>query len=168
MGMRRGGISILLALLVPVPPAPPVQGASESFSLKAGQAAFWRGPHNEESSGDEWNYRIRVAEKAFRLRIAIDHPKVYDLYEVEITDPGGQRSTISPGRGLYSAEHLALNPALGTWRVRVRARDVGDSRFRMRAKLEASPPSLGTRRGLVLPNLQVLPAHEASGGRKGR
>jgi hypothetical protein len=162
MSMRRGSIPILLVPLLLVPPAPPVQGATESFALKAGQAVFWRGPHIEESSGDEWDYRIRVAEKAFRLRIAIDHPKVYDLYEVEITDPEGQRSTISPGRGLYSAEHLVRNPALGTWRVRVRARDVDDSRFRMRAKLEASPPSLGTRRGLLLPNLQVLPAHEAS------
>lgn len=42
------------------------------------------------------------------------------------------------------------------------AEDVTDSAFRVRAKLEADLPSLGTKNGRVLPNLQVLPPHDAS------
>ncbi len=149
----------MLALLV-LPQA--AQGA-QSLSLSAGQAAFWNGPRVEDGSGQSWTYRIRVTERAYRLRIAIDHPEVGDVYEVEVTDPDGRRSTFSPSTGLYSAEHVTRDPAVGTWRVEVRAEDVTDSAFRMRAKLEARPPSFGaTGKQPVLPNLQVLPAHDAS------
>lgn len=157
MGLRRA-LVVLVVLLI----APQAAQGTQRFSLRAGQAAFWNGPRVKEGSGDTWTYRIRVTERAYRLRIAIDHPEVGDVYEVEVTAPTGQRSSFSPGSGLYSAEYLARNPAVGTWLVRVEAQDVTDSTFRMRAKLESQPPPLGTKKGPVLPNLQVLPAHEPS------
>lgn len=139
----------------------PETGA-KSFTLDAGGSVFWEGPRVERSSGETWSYRIDVAEPAYRLRIAIDHPEIGDVFNVRITTPQGEQLSMSPGTGLYSAESLIEDPGVGKWKVDVEAVDVTDSAFRMRAKLEARPPSLGVRSGPVLPNLQVLPPHDAS------
>jgi len=92
--------------------------------------------------------------------VGLDHPEVSDVFDVTVTAPNGATTLFSPGTGLYSAESLHLDPRPGIWRVRVHAEDVTDSAFRMRAKLEARPPRLPN--GKVLPNLQVLPPHDAS------
>jgi hypothetical protein len=156
--MRR--LAIVLCLLAL--PAP-VLGAPRTWSLKAGQALFWTGPHVEGSSeGESWTYRIRVEESAFRLRIGIDHPEIGDLYGVRVTDPDGETRSFHSGEGLYSAEALFERPAVGLWQIEVTADRVDDSNFRLRTKLEGRAPSLGTKAGPVLPNLQVLPPHEAS------
>ncbi len=159
-GMRRLLI-VLLSLVLLVPLAQAVQG-KRAFSLAAGQSAFWNGPHVEEGGGDNWIYALVVKERAYRLRIGIDHPEVGDVYQVEVTDPNDGVSRFSPGSGLYSQEMLAKHPAVGTWVIKVTAQDVTDSAFRMRAKLEARPPALGVKKGPVLPNMQVLPPHEPS------
>jgi hypothetical protein len=156
--MRRLTMLPLIALLALLGPAQSAPG----FSVGRGDAVFWRGPHVKEAAGRSWSYRLRVTERAYRLRIGIDHPEVGDVYDVTVTDPNGGRSSFSPNAGLYSAEMAVEDPPLGTWQITVTASDVTDSAFRMRAKLEARKPSLGTKKGSVLPNLQVLPAHEAS------
>jgi hypothetical protein len=156
--MRRLAI-VLCVLALPAP----VLGAPRTWSLKAGQALFWTGPHVEGSSeGESWTYRIRVEESAFRLRIGIDHPEIGDLYGVRVTDPDGETRSFHSGEGLYSAEALFERPAVGLWQIEVTADRVDDSNFRLRTKLEGRAPSLGTKAGPVLPNLQVLPPHEAS------
>jgi len=156
--MRR----IVLAALLVALPLPSV-AAPRAHELNAGEAVFLRGPHLEgPSDGETWTYALRVTESAYRLRVGIDHPEVDDTYDVSMTTPEGDSRTFSAGGGLYSAEHLERDPAIGLWRIRVTARDVTDSDFRLRARLEARPPSLGARAGAVLPNLQVLPPHEAS------
>jgi hypothetical protein len=147
---------VLVALVVPADAG----AKTQSFELSAGEAVFWNGPHTD--SGGNWSYEVVVTEPGYRLRIGIDHPEVGDVYDVEITSPEGGTSQISPEAGLYSAEFLRGDPELGTWKIRVTATDVTDSAFRMRAKLEARAPSLGTKTGPVLPNLQILPPHEAS------
>jgi hypothetical protein len=122
-----------------------------------------KGPHVEQAAGETWTYEIEVEERAYRLRVGIDHPEVGDAFSFEVFDPDGQRkATVNLGTGLYSGESLHENPAVGTWRVEVSADDVTESAFRVRAKLEARRPRLGTKKGPVLPNLQVLPPHEAS------
>lgn len=146
---------LLFAFLLPASAA-----GAETFSIARGDAVFWNGPDVEQ--GDTSTYRIRVAERGYRLRIAIDHPEVGDVYQADVTDPNGQLFSISPGSGLYSAELLVRNPTSGGWRVQVRAENVDEPAFRMRAKLEGRPPSLGVKKGAVPPNLQVLPAHDAS------
>lgn len=157
--MRR---YLAIALLVALP-VPAFAAQRERFSLGADEAAFWNGPHVESSRGsDSWTYQLEVTEPGYRLRIGIDHPEIGDVYSVTVTDPNGGRKSFSSGQGLYSAEHMELDPALGTWEITVRTDSVTDSAFRMRAKLEAGPPSLGTKSGAVPPNLQVLPPHEAS------
>ena len=170
----RLGLSsaLLFGLLVSGPTSAPLAGGPDkSLVLRAGRAAFWNGPLVKDSAspgpGVEtcggspcWHYALRVVDRGYRLRIGIDHPEVSDVFDVQVTSPDGFTETFSPGTGLYSAESLYLNPKKGLWRVRVIAESVVDSTFRMRAKLEASPPKTG--RGKVLPNLQVLPAHDAS------
>ncbi|MDQ3956899.1 MAG: hypothetical protein M3273_01100 [Actinomycetota bacterium] len=146
-----------LAILLVVPAA----RAGSGRSLAAGDALFWTGPHVEASS-ETWTYRFDVSETGYRLRVGLDHPEVDDDYSLQVTTPGGTRQSVSTGGGLYSGEVLIENPPKGTYRVEVRASSVTDSNFRVRAKLEARAPSLGTKRGPVLPNLQVLPPHEAT------
>ncbi|MFN2389429.1 MAG: hypothetical protein ABR575_07490 [Actinomycetota bacterium] len=150
--------------------APAQPAAARAAGLAPGDAVFWDGPFVESSSvgggcgGDPcWDFRIEVEAPAHRLRIGIDHPEVGDVFEVEVSAPGGAAAgSFSPGAGLYSAEHLVEEPDPGTWRVRVIARDVTASAFRVRAKLEARAPRLHAVNGRVLPNLQVLPPHDAS------
>ncbi|MGH2753744.1 MAG: hypothetical protein ACRDLB_04865 [Actinomycetota bacterium] len=161
--MRKGipfyASLVLIALLAVALPAR--SKTPDAFTLAAGDDVFWNGPYIEDSDGQEtFDYRVKVTEPGYRLRIGIDHPEVGDVFDVDITGPGGGGGSISPGEGLYSAEFEEIDPAPGVWRVRVTATSVTDSAFRMRAKLEKRSPN--PRSGKVLPNLQVLPAHDAS------
>jgi hypothetical protein len=143
---------------------------SAAIELSPGEAAFWNGPHIDDASaaqgcGDDscWTYEIEVTGPAYRLRIGLDHAEVGDAFSFQVFGPdGGNEGTVNLGTGLYSGEFTREAPDEGTWRVEVRADDVTDSSFRMRAKLEARRPPLGTKKGAVLPNLQVLPPHEAT------
>ena len=135
--------------------------AEPAFSLRPGEAVFWTGPRLDEGSG-KWSYDLHVEKASFRLRIGLDHPKVEDDYSMDVRTPGGQTHRIDAGNGLYSSEVLIADPEPGKYVLTVRASDVTNSNFRVRAKLEEREPSLGTKRGPVLPNLQVLPAHEAT------
>lgn len=154
---RRLVLVLLVLFLLPTPTS-----GAQGFSLSPGDALFWKGPYVEQASGRTWRYGIRIERPAYRLRVGLDHAEVGDVYDVEIAEPGGRRYTFSTGTGLYSDEYAVRNPSTGTWLVIVRAEDVTESAFRMRAKLEARPPSLGTKTGPVLPNLQALPAHDPS------
>ncbi len=167
----RSRLSVLVVGLVLLAlPSPTGASKTRRFTLSPGEAVFWEGPRVRNSSemtpgrgcGDApcWTYRLRLTRSAYRLRVGIDHPEVSDVFDVTVTAPGGATTRFSPGTGLYSAESLQPNPAPGVWKVRVHAEDVTDSAFRMRAKLEKRPPRLP--RGKVLPNLQVLPPHDAS------
>ncbi|MGH9198537.1 MAG: hypothetical protein ACRD1T_22745, partial [Acidimicrobiia bacterium] len=129
-----------------------------------GETHFWDGPFIESSAGDQsWEYIVTVREPAKRLRIGIDHPQVGDIFRVTVSSPDGKTvDSFSPESGLYSSETLISDPDVGDWRVRVTAESVSESGFRMRARLEAHLPSLGTKSGPVLPNLQILPPHDAS------
>jgi hypothetical protein len=160
--MRRATRVLLSALIAMVALVPMGAGASSKAVLAPGRAVFWTGPMVEGPSGGPYEYRLQVRERAFRLRIAFDHPEVGDVFNVEITGPKGTSATLSPGGGLYSVEHLFFDPDPGTWTIRVTAEDVSNSRFRVRAKLEKRAPSIGVKKGPVLPNLQILPPHEAS------
>ena len=162
--MRRLSV-VALILLVPLP----ALAARSARSVGAGEAVFWTGPYVEAETsngcreGACWTYLLHLEEGGYRLRIGIDRPEIGDVFVADISDPSGRQvGTISPGVDLYSDEFLQLNPRPGTWKIEVRAEDVTESAFRLRAKLEAHPPSLGRGDANVLPNLQVLPPHEAS------
>jgi hypothetical protein len=158
----------VLALVAGAFGAGPASGA-QTTTLDPGEAHFWNGPLIEQASTAQgcddsscFEYAIEVRGDAYRLRIGLDHAEVGDAFSFRVSSPGGQTSTVDLGAGLYSGESAHLDPAEGTWRVEVRADDVADTTFRLRAKLEARAPSLGTKKGAVLPNLQVLPPHEAT------
>lgn len=163
--MRRS-LVVALILLVPLPA---LAARSARYSVAAGEAVFWSGPFVEAAStngcqkGSCWTYQVHLEESAYRLRIGIDRPEIGDVFVADISDPSGRQvGSISPGVDLYSDEFLQTDPPPGTWKIVVRAEEVTGSAFRVRAKLEAQPPSLGRGDANVLPNLQVLPPHEAS------
>lgn len=169
MGVRT--IRLLLAAPLIAALVNPAMAKPPAFELRAGQAAFWSGPVVDSSSGANcgaarcFTYRVAVLEAGYRLRIAIDRPQIGDVFVAEITEPNGSRAgSISPNSDLYSAEFVTPDPAKGTWKVVVRAENVTDSAFRLRAKLEDHPPSIGVsgKKDPVLPNLQILPPHDAS------
>jgi hypothetical protein len=138
-----------------------VSAAPAPRVLRPGSSVFWTGPHMEEGS-KTWRYRIQVTGSAYRLRIGVDHPEVDDDYDLRVATPDGVDTAVSSGGGLYSAELEFVRPDPGIYEIRVEGRNITDSNFRVRAKLEARKPSLGTKKAPVLPNLQVLPPHEAS------
>ena len=146
-----------LALLMVIPSAE----AGSERALAPGKTLFWTGPRVEQSS-DSWTYTVRVTKPADRLRVGVDHPEVDDSYTLQVITPIGPSLTVSSGGGLYSGEVLLEDPIAGTYKFVVQAQDATDTNFRLRAKLEQGRPSLGKKRGLVYPNLQVLPPHEAS------
>ncbi|HEY7875333.1 MAG TPA: hypothetical protein VIG64_09445, partial [Actinomycetota bacterium] len=158
--MRR----VLMAVLLVLAPLPARAARPDSFVLDAGRAVLWSGPVVAQSTGTEtFDYRLELTERGDRLRVAIDHPQVGDVFGISLTPPGGGRPiSFGVGPGIYSEERLIADPPRGIWRIKVTAEDVTDSAFRVRAKLEARPPSLGVTRGAVLPNLQILPPHDAS------
>jgi hypothetical protein len=156
--MRRLSL-LLVALLFAVPFE--VGASPISRFLGRGQAIFWTGPLVEEGS-DSWTYRLDVERGGVRLRVGLDHPEVDDDFSMVVRTPSGTTHTVDSGGGLYSSETLIASPEAGIHEITVRANNVSDSNFRVRAKLEDRLPALGTADGPVLPNLQILPPHEAS------
>lgn len=136
--------------------------AAEGYSLGTGEAVFWSGPGGGAAScGDRcWEYGLEVRETAWRLRVGIDHATVGDVWTARVIDPSGAtRTTFSPEAGLYSQEGMVDDPAPGRWKVEVTAApEVGDLRFRLRARLERQP-QLPVPAQPVLPNLQALPPY---------
>lgn len=156
--MRRF-LFVALAILLPLPA---LAARPPRLQLGAGESVLWSGPLVESSSGEKsFDYTLEIAERAKRLRIGFDHPQVGDTFNVDIDGPGGSAS-FAVGPGIYSEERIFLDPKPGKWRIVVTATDVTDSAFRLRAKLEDRMPSLGTKKGAVLPNLQILPPHDAA------
>ena len=138
------------------------------YLLPPGKALFFSGPVVDQSSGNNcdtarcFTYEFSVTESAHRLRIGLDKPEIGDVFAARITGPEGDGAEISVSADLYSEETNILDPVPGTWKIVVRAQEVTESAFRVRVKLEDRPPSLGVRKGPVLPNLQILPPHDAS------
>ena len=127
--------------------------------LDPGEAMFWTGPQVDGPSGS-WTYRFKIERTGSRLRVGIDHPEVDDSFSLKIS--GAASGTVSAPVGIYSNEVLIADPPRGSYELTVSTSNADDTNFRVRAKLEARPPSLGAKDGPVLPNLQVLPPHEAS------
>ena len=158
--MRRYLAVLGLAVLMVVPSTS--GRADDVRRLQPGDSAFWTGPFVDAATTDEWTYRFEVTRSAYRLRVGVDHPEVDDNFSLELTAPDGETRSVSAGGGLYSNELSVGHPSPGLYRAVVRGQEVTDTNFRLRAKVEAREPSLGVRTGPVLPNLQVLPPHEAS------
>lgn len=148
-----------MALLVLAVVQMPGGAAARTPVLDPGEALFWIGPQVDGSSGS-WTYRFKIEKPGVRLRLGIDHPEVDDSFTLKVS--GAASGTVTAGGGIYSNELLIGDPAPGTYTLTVTASDADDTNFRVRAKLESKLPGLGTKTGPVLPNLQVLPPHEAT------
>ena len=138
------------------------------YILPAGKALFFAGPVVESSSGSScdqakcFTYEFVTKGSGNRLRVGLDKPEIGDVFSAQVTAPNGDASSLTVRADLYSGELLIDAPKRGKWKIVVRADEVTDSAFRVRVKLEDKPPGLGVKRGPVLPNLQILPPHEAS------
>lgn len=156
------------ASLVVLTAIAPASAGSSSHDVAPGGTAFISGPKIEASSGNNcdqakcFTYRLNVADDGHRLRVGLDKPEIGDVFVARITDPEGNSSQITAYADLYSEEINIDDPAPGKWEIVVRAQEVTESAFRVRIKLEDGPPSVGVDRGPVLPNLQILPPHDAS------
>lgn len=138
--------------------------AAEPLLLAAGERVFWSGP--PAGAGDCgagcWSYELQVTEVGYRLRIGLDRPRLGDVWQAEVFRPDGSRlGVFSPGTELYSAEIRDADPEVGSYAIIVRAQDVQDLRFRMRAALETDD-GLPAGRELVPPNLVALPPWDFS------
>ncbi len=147
----------------------PASAGAPRYELHSGDAVLIDGPLVESASGSDpcgkdncFRYEFLVRERAFRLRVGLDKPEIGDRFSARVTDPRGDVHTVDVPADLYSDEVLIDAPGPGRWEVEVRAVEVTNSAFRLRAKLEGRPPGLGVKRGPVLPNLQILPPHDAS------
>jgi hypothetical protein len=158
--MHKRWVALMAGVCLALP-VPAALSARPSIRLAPGEAYFWTGPQ-VESSSDSWTYRFEITDGAYRLRVGIDHPEVDDDFTARLSIPGGGARTFSAGGGLYSAETIIDSPPLGDYELTVSANSVTETNHRVRVKLEATEPSLGVKDGPVLPNLQVLPPHEAS------
>lgn len=138
------------------------------YILPPGKALFFTGPLVEASSGTScdaascFTYIFETTGPGKRLRVGLDKPEIGDTFSAQVTDPEGDTRTLTVQPDLYSGELLFDASAPGKWRIVVRAEDVTNSAFRVRVKLEKRLPSLGVKKGPVLPNLQILPPHDAS------
>lgn len=164
------------------------------IELGAGQHAFWDGPagiHHPQvdttydvlgragaprevgdaacaqAPGRCFDYRIEVAEEAWRLRVAFDTPDEGDFdqgdsFDIYLYDPDGNQIDFAgqqedaPAFHRFSDEVFADDPALGSWTARIFAYETTDAVFRMRAKLETEPHPETERRALM-PNLRATP-----------
>jgi hypothetical protein len=151
-------VRYVLALMVLAPLLLPGGAAARTPVLDPGEALFWVGPQVDGSG--TWTYRFKIEEPGIRLRLGIDHPEVDDDFTLEVSGAGTGR--VTAGGGIYSNELLMDEPARGEYILTVSTTNADDTNFRVRAKLESRLPGLGTSEGPVLPNLQVLPPHEAT------
>ena len=141
----------------------PTSAEARIKTLRPGRALFWDGPLVENADGKSFTYRFKLPRTGVRLRVGVDHPQVGDSFDVTITEPSGDPvGSFTVGPGIYSEERVIEYPETGKWRVKVTPQTVTDSAFRVRAKLEARLPFIGRRKTPVLPNLQILPPHDAS------
>lgn len=115
------------------------------------------------------DYAFDVTEDGDLLRVALDLQTFRDLIFVYVFDPNG---TYVAKLTKSTAEAWLQQPATGRWTARVRAYDVRDASFRMRAALDPDdrPRRRGRdraaqqRSGALLPNLQVVAPYELGFG----
>jgi hypothetical protein len=137
------------------------------------------------AAGPCWDYRLRLEAPGARLRVALGAilPDPGDvrpwpdfrasdaqtLFRLQVFGPGsGGTREVPVAEGstgeastAYAVELFVLNPAPGTYTVRVIPESVSDMAFRMRAKLERGP-LLTAPVGPVPPNLRIIPPFEFS------
>lgn len=135
------------ALVAPaVALAPHGSAAAPVATLRPGTPAFWSG-------AGERSFAIAVRPGGWRLRVAWDIGNFREGAGGELFDPSGvRRATLI---GFDSGEAYVLNPAPGTWTLKMHS----GGKYRLRAKLETKP--VAPRKPVpLLPNLQLVPPHE--------
>jgi hypothetical protein len=105
-------------------------------------------------AGPCYAYKLRLAEKGARLRVAIDIPQRRDTYRITIVDPHGT-STQKTTFNAFNAEVFVPKPDTGMWTIVVAPLTAEHSTFRLRAKLEAHEYSPSKAKKLWAPNLIV-------------
>ena len=164
---NRLSVALIAACLL-VSSAAALARTKPLYLVDGGGTLFFDGPVVESSNGtscDEatcFTYEFTTTDFGKRLRIGLDKPEIGDVFVAEVTDPRGGTRTLPVQADLYSAETIVGGPPRGDWKIVVRAEDVTNSAFRLRVKLETRLPKLGVKKGPVLPNLQILPPHDAS------
>jgi hypothetical protein len=156
--MRRGAGIVVLVMALGAAMAP-ASGAEPSLSLALGKAVFWTGGHMESSDAAR-TWPLHLEAGGSRLRVAIDTPSREDTFAVELLDPTGAVAASTSNSNQFNAEAFADKPVPGEWAVRVTPAGASDADFRLRAKLEDSPPTKPAGHVALLPNLKAVPPYE--------
>ena len=145
-------------------------GAGSPSGLLPGDAVFWKGGFVADGTvradalcdiaGPCFTYPLELAAPGARLRVGIDTPQREDTFRVDVIDPEGAVVATTTNNNQFNAEAFLDDPGAGAYTVRVIPQAVEDGAFRMRAKLEASLPTVPDGRVQMLPNLQVVPPYE--------
>ena len=146
--------------------APPVVAR-----LGVGGTAFWDGTfvesgHVEDdgmcntAAGPCFDYQLVLENAGYRLRVAIDQPVRSNTWTISVMDHAGHALTSASTSNAFSAEAFVLAPSAGTYTVHVAATDVDRTTFRLRAKLEDTPPPPPAQPVPLLPHLRAVPPYE--------
>lgn len=171
--MRKSSVvAAALAVLTLGLQGPAGAGPSQVVGkLTAGKFVFWNGgkvgalsdravglPATVSESCHEpgpcFEYKLRIAGKGARLRVAIDVPQRRDSYKLVVTDPHGV-ATEELNFNAFNAEVFVPEPAAGLWTIMVAPQTAEYSTFRLRAKLESTPYSPSKSKKVWAPNLMV-------------
>lgn len=109
------------------------------------------------------SWPLDLVAGARRLRVGLDTPSRSDSFVIELLDPQGALIASAENANQFNTEAFVIDPAPGTWTVRVRPSNVSNASFRMRAKLESSLPEdlpHDEARKPLLPNLRTVPPYE--------
>lgn len=164
----RLGAQVLPAGAVQAEAAAAPEGA---MSLEAGKGRFWLGGTIHEGAiadasacdvlGPCPAWALNVHPGGARLRVAIDTPSREDGFRLEILDAAGAVVASADASNQFNAEAFVVKPAAGSYAVRVVPTNATDASFRLRAKLESSPPAKPANpKTPLLPNLKAVPPYE--------
>ncbi len=171
--MKRAFVSLValaVCVLVPVRPAAAAADARSVGTLGVGEQVFWDGAYVEKASVADaggcdvvapcFEYRLRIANGGYRLRVAVDTPSREDTFSFTIDDPKGVQAGGASNSNQFNEEAFVAKPAPGTWTVKVVPTNVDKASFRMRARLEAKPASRPAKVVEMRPNLRSVPPYE--------
>jgi hypothetical protein len=168
-GRRAVGAAVVICFAAGVR----ASDAGAELRLAPGEKVFWPGQPAAtcEAAVDPcFTYPLTLTDPGWRLRVAVDTASRGDSFKFELVDPSGAVAASRQNSNQFNEEAFVADPQAGAWTVRVLPsagtqapqQRLGSATppFRMRAKLEAGPPTPAPAGTPLLPNLRTVPPLE--------
>jgi hypothetical protein len=150
---------VLVVALVAAVLVVPAKAATSTISLGLDGTRFWYGGY-VDSGTTPFEYPLKLAAGAARLRVALDTPSREDTFNLDLIDPAGATQATVQNANQFNTEAFVAKPAAGPWLVRVTPAGATRAAFRLRAKLESKLPAVPAGKVALLPNLRTDPPYE--------